>query len=168
MNSFSELTAREKTMERLRWICVLPAAVLGGFAAQTIAGLVNRLAVYGWGTAAESTLVYGLQLLMFYVLKCAVFIVAAAKMAPRGRLATAIVLAAAAILMSLVVHVLGQPHPGVVNYTHFTAESAGTVIGVAYVFYSEKARSRDENRGVLATGDRTPRAEGADNDRQSS
>jgi hypothetical protein len=32
MTSFSELTGREKAVELLRWILVLPAAALGGLA----------------------------------------------------------------------------------------------------------------------------------------
>jgi uncharacterized membrane protein YidH (DUF202 family) len=87
---------------------------------------------------------------MFDVLKEAAFVIAGARMAPRSRPATAIALAVAGILMSLVVHELGQSHPGSTNYTHFAAESVGAVLGVAYVLYSEKNRpsgSRHKWRG---------------------
>jgi hypothetical protein len=140
MRPYSGLTGREKAIELLRWICVLPAAMLGSFATYYIGGLVGRLAQYGWGTPVESTLVYYLLLLLFYIPKEAAFVIAGAKTAPRSRLATTTVLAVARLVMSLIVHVLKQPNPGVVNYTHFTAESAGVAFGIAYIFYSEKMK----------------------------
>jgi hypothetical protein len=142
MKSFAELTGKQKVIELLRWISVPAAAALGGFAARYISVLVSRLIVYGWGASAESDFVDYLRLLIFYVPKEAAFVIAGAMMAPRSRLAAAINLAVAAMLMSLVVHVLGQRNVGVVNYTHFTAESAGAALGAAYIFYSEKAKGR--------------------------
>jgi hypothetical protein len=137
VNSFSELTRKEKNTELLRWVSVLPAAVIGRLAAQIIIGVVTRLAVNsGWFTLGESQFVHYLQILVFYSPKEAAFVIAGAKMAPRGRLATTIVLAVAGILMSLIVHVLGQATPGVVNYTHFAAEAAGAVSGAVYIFFS--------------------------------
>jgi hypothetical protein len=139
MNPTSSPAKREKAIEWLRWVCVLPAAVLCSVAVQFIAGMVGRLAVFEWGTPAESTFVRYL-LLLFRVPMEAGFVVAGAKTAPRGRLVTAIVLAAARVLMSLIVHIVRQSNPGVVNYTHFAAESLGSVLGLTYIFSSERTR----------------------------
>jgi len=157
VNSFSELTRKEKNTELLRWISVLPAAVLGRLAAQIIIGVVMRLAVSGgWFTLGESQFFYYLQILVFYSPKEAAFVIAGAKMAPRNRLATTTVLAVSGILMSLIVHVLGQPNPGVVNYTHFAAEAAGAVSGAAYICFSgTKAQpSKSHREGGVEAADR--------------
>lgn len=139
-------TRRERGIVLLRWTCVLPAAVLGGSAASYNGGLASRLVASRWGTPAESGFASGLRLLMFSVPKEAVFVIAGAMTAPRHRLATTIVLATAAIAMSLVVHVLGQRNPGVVNFTHFAAESAGVALGVACNFFSDFGSRRGARR----------------------
>ena len=54
--------------------------------------------------------------------------------APSNRTATATVLAAMCILMSLTIHVFGQSNPGLTNYMHAFGESLGAVIGVAATF----------------------------------
>jgi hypothetical protein len=139
MNPTSSPAKREKVIRWLRWVCVLPASVLGSIAAQFIAGMVGRLAVSAWGSPAESTFVYYLVLLL-YIPKEAGFVVSGAKMAPRGRLQTAIVLAVVRVLMSLIVHIVGQATPGVGNYTHFAVESTGSALGLSYILFSERTR----------------------------
>src|SRR5919112_3287329 len=121
MNPTSSPVKREKVIRWLRWVCVLPAAVVGSLAAQFIAGMLGRLAVTAWGNPAESAFASYL-LLRLHIPKEAGFVAAGAKMAPRGRLRTAIVLAVVRVLLSLIVHIIGQTHPGVVNYTHFAVE----------------------------------------------
>lgn len=130
-------SGREKAIAVLRWLCVLPAAALGGFAVKIIVGLALRFARQGGGVLAGSPLFALLQLVVVYVPKEAAFVIAGAAMAPRGRRATAIILAVVGIVMSLVVHVLGQRQPGIVNYTHFAAETAGLAFGVAGMFFWE-------------------------------
>ena len=112
-NPTSTPAKEERAVGWLRWACVLPAAVLGRVSAQLVAEVVGRLAVSAWGRPAESAFVDDLLLLLLSIPKEAGFVVAGAKMAPRGRLATAIVLAVAGVLMSLIVHIVGQANPGI-------------------------------------------------------
>jgi hypothetical protein len=140
MRPFSALTAREKASEVLRWICVLPAAVLGGFAASYISYFVGRLTDYRWGARAELNFAYDLLLLIHYIPKEAAFVIAGANTAPRSRLATTVVLIIAKIIILFIVHVVGQINTAAVNYLHFAAESGGAALGLAYIFYSEKSK----------------------------
>jgi hypothetical protein len=133
---------RRIVVEVLRWICVLPAAFLAEFAVQVITTLVPQGDMFKWGDASPSPIVFALQLLVAYTIPKAAAVVAGAKMAPRFRLATSIVLAASVTLMTLSDHVIFQSNPGITNYSHFTAETAGAVFGAAYIFYSEKVRPR--------------------------
>ncbi len=126
---------REKAITWLRWACVLPAAVLGSFAAQFLAALAGRLVVFAWGSPAESHVVYYLLLVLFYAPKEAGFVVAGANTAPRARFVVATVLAVVGMLISLIVHIVRQSHPGVVNYTHVAVECTGSALGLAYVLY---------------------------------
>ena len=83
------------------------------------------------------------EMFLFSTLREAAFVVAGATIAPRARLATAIVLAAALVPSSLWNHVLAQGGPWwfwTINYTHFTLEAFGSVLGVVYIFWSEKAK----------------------------
>ncbi len=71
------------------------------------------------------------------------FVAAGAKIAPRARRTTAIVLAAAMLALAFRSHVLSAGGPWwswTINYTHFTLEAVGAVLGVAYIFWSEKAK----------------------------
>jgi hypothetical protein len=82
-------------------------------------------------------------MLHFHTLREAAFVVAGAMIAPRARLATAIVLAAARVPFLLWAHVLAMGGPWwswTINYTHFTLETSGSVLGVVYIFWSEKAK----------------------------
>lgn len=144
VNSSSELTRKQKAIELLRWVGVLPAAILARLAVPIIVGNLMRFGMYvGWFSQGGSGLVYYLQLVLFYFPKEAAFVIAGAKMAPRYRLATCIILAVAAILMSLIVHMLGQSNVGLVNYMHFAAESLGAVCGAVYMFFSETGTRRN-------------------------
>jgi hypothetical protein len=154
MNLTPSPVKREKLIRWQRWACVLPVAVVGSIAIQFIAEIVGRIAVSSWGSPAESTFVYYLLLLLCYIPKEAGFVVAGAKTAPQGRLLTAIVLAVMRLVMSLVAHVLRQPNPGVGNYTHFAAESMGSALGLAYIFFSERTRPSVED--AVANEDRIP------------
>jgi hypothetical membrane protein len=79
------------------------------------------------------------------------FVAAGAKIAPRNRLTTAIILAAVLVALSFWGHVLALAPLGVTidelisaallgNYRHFTQEALGAVLGVVYIFWSEKAK----------------------------
>jgi hypothetical protein len=130
----------------LRWLAVLPAAILAGWLAHL---------VFGTASVVVARLVwqsYVVRLLLYYVPKDAAFVLVGAKVAPRPR-ATAVVLAAAAIAMSLAVHILGQRTVGVTNYLHFAAESVGAVLGAAFTFSAARRRvtEPDPARGTLPT-----------------
>ena len=88
MKSFSELTGKEKSTELLRWICVPAAAVLGVLALRIIAGFVMRpvLAQLS-GSAAMPASDFRRFFLSCVsgILTAAVFVIAGAKTAPRGR-----------------------------------------------------------------------------------
>jgi hypothetical protein len=113
----------------------------------TIIGLTIRACRNaGWLTPGMPGLPFVVQLLILYVPKELALVIGGSMTAPRARMATAGVLSAAAILMSLTKHVLSQRHTGWVNYTHFAAESAGSIAGVLYIFWHESNR-RDRPRG---------------------
>jgi hypothetical protein len=76
------------------------------------------------------------------------FVIAGAKVAPRRRSATAIVLALLGLLLSLMTHVIAQNlagnRLGIVNYTHLFAESAGVLGGAAYIVLEDWRNRRTE------------------------
>lgn len=113
----------------MRWICILPAAVLGGLVAKYAFGLVAWLALGRGGGVSGSEVAYYLRVLLYYLPKEAAFVVVGAAVAPRRRGMVAVALAVVAIALSLLVHVAGQANPGTVNYTHFATESAGALLG---------------------------------------
>jgi hypothetical protein len=146
MQSFSEITGREKLIEIVRWFCVLPTAALGDFVASLVVRAVVRIASYGGlGFLGNSTFAYWFVLFLSYGPQKAVFVVSGSKMAPRRQLTSSIVLAVLGISLSLMTHVLGQHlagnHVGMVNYSHLFAESAGLLSGAAYMVF-QIARKR--------------------------
>jgi hypothetical protein len=140
MISSSALTAAKTVIRWLRW-----AAVLG--------------VVY----SAWSGLLYDVVPFDVLVHSCPlfVFVAAGAKIAPRYRLATALVLAAVLISHSCWGHLLSNQPPWVSidqliiaalqqivlqgipaggPVRHFTFETLGAVLGVVYIFWSERAK----------------------------
>ncbi len=113
----------------LRWLAVLPAAILAGWIAHFAFGVVSVLVARLLSESAT----YYVRLLLYYAPQNAAFVIVGAKIAPRP-LATAVVLAVAAIALSLLVHILGQRTVGVTNYLHFTVESTGAVLGAAFTY----------------------------------
>ena len=138
MRPFSELTGRGRHIEVLRWVCVLPAAVLGGMVVQFLVWAVVQIASLGaWSSLGDSNFAYGLKVFLYYVPWEVAFVVAGAKMAPRHPMATATVLTILGLFLSLMKHVVVQHlagnRVGIVNYTHFFAESMGVLGGAAYI-----------------------------------
>lgn len=130
MSSTSELPRRSRRFEILRWLCVLPAAVLAQITVRYAVGAVAVLAGYGgWRTDNEFSSSLFPGLFLAYALPAAAFVVAGAKTAPRHVAATAIGLALLGLLLSVMTHLAGQHlagnRVGIVNYMHFFAESAG-------------------------------------------
>ena len=147
MKSFSELTRKEKSTERLRWVCVPIAAVLGVFVLRIIAGFVMMPALAQLsGSAAMPASDFRRVFLhsVAGILTAAVFVIAGAKTAPRGRLATAIVLAGLWSLAALSSHVLVHLSQGTPHYTHFLVEAVGAGGAAVVIGYSEKSKSRHQ------------------------
>ncbi len=142
MTSFSALTARQKAIEPLRWLALLPAAALAATIVEYVAYRSLRLAAYGWGK--DSDFVYWWRLAVGYAPKEAIFVLLGGAIAPRFKLSTSIVLAAACILWSLAKHILVQPHPGHTNYTHFALDTLGAIFGAVYIAYRARRTRPDE------------------------
>jgi hypothetical protein len=121
MKSSSSLTAAKTVIQRLRWAAVL------GLVCSALCGLL-----------------YGVvQMVGIFFCPFFLFVTAGAKIAPRNRLTTAFILATVLVALSFRGHVLAMGGPWwswTINYRHFTLEALGAVLGVAYIFWSEKAK----------------------------
>jgi hypothetical protein len=156
MKPFSELTGRGKLIEVLRWLCVLPAALLAHSALELVVDAAVQIARFGgWGIFGDSHIAYLVRLFLFYVSPKAAFVIAGAKTAPRYQTATAIVLTVLGFLFSLLTHVISQQHAGrrvgITNYTHLLAESAGLLVAAAYIVL-EVRRNMPRASGSAAGG----------------
>lgn len=131
MSSASESPHRSKRSEILRWLCVLPAAILAQLAVRYAVGVVAQSA--GWRTDNDLSPSSLVLLFLAYALPAVAFVIAGAKTAPRYVMATSIGLALLGLLLSLMTHLVGQHlagnRVGIVNYMHFFAESAGFLAG---------------------------------------
>ena len=146
MKAYSELTGLGRLIEVLRWLCVLPAAVLGDIALEIVVAAAVQIADYGGsGILDDSDVAYSLRLFLYYVPQKSAFVIAGAKMAPRYQRATAIALTVLGFLFSLMTHVIVQHldgrRVGIANYTHLFAESAGVLGGAACILL-EVGRNR--------------------------
>jgi len=121
--------------------------VLGVLALRIIAGFVMpRLPAQLPGSAAMPASDFGRFFLhgVSGILTAAVFVIAGAKTAPRGRLATAIVLAGLWSLAALSSHVLVHLSQGTPHYTHFFVEAVGAAGAAVVIGYSEKSAGRSQ------------------------
>jgi hypothetical protein len=140
MKSLSARTTAKTVIRWLRWAVVL------GLIYSTWSGLLYDVIPYDIGVHA-----------------CPLFILVAAgaKIAPRYRPATALVLATVRVAYSFWSHLLANKPPWATNYEviiatlqqivlegmpaggpvgHFALETLGAVLGVVYIIWSEKAR----------------------------
>jgi hypothetical protein len=136
-------------------------------AAKTVIPWLRWAAVLGLVYAAWGGLFYDVVLRHMFFFSSFLFVAAGAKIAPRNRLTTAIVLTAALVLISFRGHVLSNPPPGVTSsqliiaalqqialqgmpaggpVRHFTLETLGAVLGVVHIFWSEKAKGSVASR----------------------
>jgi hypothetical protein len=146
MKSSSALTAAKTVIRWLRWAAVL--ALVCSTLGELVYSALDQLAFSELGPQARVlrpapfAVVQNLVLMLFFSPPFFLFVVAGAKIAPRFRLATAIILAAALVSFSFWGHVLSTGGPWwfwTINYTHFSLEAFGSVLGVVYIFWSAKA-----------------------------
>ena len=134
---YSALTSRQKIIELVRWTCVLPAAKLGdlvgygfggalGLFAQSL-GIVNPPSDDSSSNRMQRYLIWLIPVGLTVV-------IAAAKTAPRWRLATAVAIAVSWVLWTDRIH--GFEGPTVIG----TAVSA--CCGIAVILYWEVLRQR--------------------------
>src|SRR5262245_41829072 len=104
MNPSSELSRRAKLIEVLRWLGVLPAALLGEFVVRNGVG-VALAAVYivCYGArdhVSDSSAGHFLRMVFYYIVPGSAFVIAGATISPRFQMATAIALTGLGILLS--------------------------------------------------------------------
>jgi hypothetical protein len=126
-------TAVNRVIRWLRWAFVL-ALVYYAWGGLTYSAL--------GGPAPLAVVLHHVDMLHYHTLREAAFVVAGAMIAPRVRRTTAIVLAAARVSFSFWAHVLATGGPWwfwTINDTHFFLEAFGSVLGVVFIFWLEKA-----------------------------
>gem|GEM_PF-2559040 len=156
MIPFAELTSKEKAIEILRWIAVLPAAILGGAAAHILAivfnspgctrGMVNP-GVYVWDRF--------FVVLMSNVAMGAATVIAGAKTAPRFRQAIGIVLAVMWVFYSGMVFTILLYRP--THFWDYMAVVVGAIAAAGGAIYIHTEESRKRNQPGAAQPPRGPR-----------
>lgn len=142
MERFAELSTQERAVEVVRWLLVPVAAV----AAVIVLLLVSRVAMPPAMARLPGTLPPPLSDFqriaprVIGVLMGGLFVLAGAKMAPRWRLATALVLAGLWISYSFLIHIYVHLGRGAMNYWHFALAVVAALLAVALVSYAERAR----------------------------
>lgn len=141
MKSSSARAAAKRAIVWLRWAVVL-ALVCSAW------GELVYIALRPDGHVSRPVPLAVVQNLIFvltFALKDTAFVVAGAKIAPRFRRTTAVVLAAVHVPLSLWNQVLSRVSlvdfvllQGSGDYIHFGLEALGSVLGVVYIFWSEK------------------------------
>ncbi len=140
MRSFAELSARDKSIEVVRWVLVVPAAWLAGMALPFLERLVRPpMMAQLPGTPRPQVSDFRIYLShLLGIVMAAVFVIVGAKMAPRWRVTVAGILAALWIVFSYLIH--GMPH-GSFELRYLIRPIVATVSAVAaavYVWQSER------------------------------
>jgi hypothetical protein len=143
MKSFSELSAGQKTVEVLRWICVLPAAIVISLLPYLFFWLLipPRMAQLPGTPPPPPPSELQRMLIPWLVALLTVpgFVLVGSLVAPRHRRYVAVVLAVLvtlhAILYHIVIHLPGKPH-----YTHFAASLLAAAGSAALVFYLDRPK----------------------------
>jgi hypothetical protein len=156
MQPFSELTGGRKLTEVLRWLGVLPLALLADIAALQIVSAMFAAAHLvgnaGGDFFIESIIPDPVRVFLYYVPRQSAFVIAGAKTAPRHQMATAIVLTVVGICFSLMTHVvfqhLGGNRVGFTNYMHLAIESVGLLGGAAFIVWQEWKKGRGTMEGI--------------------
>jgi Na+-driven multidrug efflux pump len=131
---FGELSPRQKKIEVVRWLLLVPAALLASSAVTFIIGAFIR-AIRDSSVPPNSTSIgFWASAVPLYVLPEFVFVIAGGWIAPRKQLPAALLLLLLGGVLSLLRHVVLQNSPGPTNYTHFGLEMAGLLAGVVCIW----------------------------------
>ncbi len=117
---------RDVVIRVMRWLAVVPAAVLGSWLGYGLGGVFQLLRQPYYPDFVFPLL----QLVPSGVL----FSVCGGMTAPGRRVTVAGLLAVLCSVVALQRHILGQSAPGLTNYMHWTAETLGAAIGVVVVY----------------------------------
>ena len=140
MKSFSELTGKDKAIELLRWLLVPCVPLLMVIATLFIVWSlipveVGRSSDFQRYSPWVITMLWG-----------AGSVIAGAKTAPRGRIATAVVLALLWTLLLFKESVLEHHGRDTPDYTRFLVATLSAASGVGFIAYSEKRLLREGSR----------------------
>jgi hypothetical protein len=138
MKSSFALTAAKAVIQFVRWAAVLAlvCSALGGLVYAAFLGPEGR----AYQPAALFVVQQWAGILRFHVLPETAMVVTGALLAPRARRTIAVALAALHVPLFFWGHVLATGGPWwswTINYTHFTLEALGAVLGVVYIFWLE-------------------------------
>ena len=151
MKSFSELTGKEKSIELIRWLLVPCVGVL-------IAWVIPRLItdLLWWPIITQIHLsrigpvshwkMEASRLLLVSIVLGAAFVVAGAKMAPRARVMTALLLGILWTLYWFYSAVLVVPWQDGLSYVRAFFATLSAASGVGFIAYSEKRLLREASR----------------------
>jgi hypothetical protein len=147
MKPFAALSARDKAIEVVRWLCVPVAAAL----AVSLFIFIGSLAiprVYAQlpgSPVAPPGILRVVTIRTFSALMAASFVLAGAKMAPRYRAIVASVLAAMWIGLSFMSHIVIHLGQGTPLYFDFALAIAAVAAAIALIHYTEKPRRSPAN-----------------------
>jgi Na+-driven multidrug efflux pump len=135
---FGELSPRQQKIEVVRWLLLVPAALLASSAVTFIIGAFVR-AIRDSSVPLNSTSIsFWASAVPIYVLPEFVFVIVGGWIAPRKQLPAALLLLLVGGVLSLLGHVVLQHHAGnslgPTNYTHFGLEMAGLLAGVVCIW----------------------------------
>jgi hypothetical protein len=149
MQTFAELSARDKFIEVVRWILVPAAAVMVVVALNVIARAVMPPALAqppGTPRVPPSAVQRFVLPHLSSILLGLGIVIAAAKMAPRLRVLTAAMVATVWIALALQSHLLVHGSPDTRHYLHFAVAAAAAVGGVAFVWYTDNRKEKPKMR----------------------
>lgn len=130
----SEAPDREPVPDWLRWLAVIPAALIGGWLGRGCGAVFNVLRDVG---GVEHVVPF------FVLLPGGLgFTIAGALVAPRRRRTIAVGLAVLSVGQTLLVHLLLPTRLGRVNYLHAVGECLGAIAGVMLVLFLDRQTAR--------------------------
>lgn len=123
MKDFSELSGRDRSLEIVRWLAVLPVALLSQF-------------VVLWVASGLYSLTSQIPLLPRLVREfpvTAAMVIAGSLTAPRFSTVSAFVLTAFLIILSVAMHLVLPSRIGTANWLDATFAVTGAISGAAYI-----------------------------------